>query len=74
MLMADSLYIANGEQETDSSSFQLPSVERNEDIHFSNTDLMNQCIARVGHKAETVYNMLIVARMIQQVLKPKIKF
>ena len=72
--MADSLYIANGEQETDSSSFQLPPVERNEDIHFSNTDLMNQCIARVGHKAETVYNMLIVARMIQQVLKPKIKF
>ena len=32
---------------------------------------MNQCIAWVGHKAE-VYNVLIVARTISQVLKPKI--
>ena len=38
MLMAESLNVANGEQETDSSSFQLPPVERNEDILFSNPD------------------------------------
>ena len=38
MLMAESLNVANGEQETDSSSFQLPPVERNEDIHFTNID------------------------------------
>ena len=38
MLMAESLNVAHGEQETDSSSFQLPPVERNEDIFFSNTD------------------------------------
>ena len=38
MLMAESLNVAHGEQETDSSSFQLPPVERNEDILFSNID------------------------------------
>ena len=38
MLMAESLNVANGEEETDSSSFHLPPVERNEDILFSNSD------------------------------------
>ena len=38
MLMAESLNVANGEQTTDSSSFQLLPVERNENILFSNTD------------------------------------
>ena len=64
MVMAESLNVANGEQETDSSSFQLPPVKRNEDILFSGTDFDKQCIVRVGHKAEKVYNMLIVTRTI----------
>ena len=38
MLMAESLNVANGEQEADSNSFQLPPVERNEDILLSNPD------------------------------------
>ena len=38
MLMAESLAVANGEQETDLSNFQLPPVERNEDILSSNPD------------------------------------
>ena len=38
ILIAKSLNVANGQQETDSSSFQLPPVERNEDILFSNID------------------------------------
>ena len=38
MLMAESLNVANGEHENDSSSFQLPPVERNEDILLSNID------------------------------------
>ena len=38
MLMAESLNVANDEQETDSSCFQLPPVERNEDILLSNID------------------------------------
>ena len=38
MLMAESLNVANGEQETDSSRFHLPLVERNEDSLFRNPD------------------------------------
>ena len=38
ILIAKSLNVANGQQETDSSSFQLPPVERNEEILFSNID------------------------------------
>ena len=38
MLMAESLNVANGEHENDSSSFQLPPVERNEYTLFRNTD------------------------------------
>ena len=38
MLMAESLNVANGEQETDSSRFQLPLVERNEVSLFRNPD------------------------------------
>ena len=38
MLLAESLNVANGEQEADSNSFQLPPVERNEDILSSNPD------------------------------------
>ena len=38
MLMAESLNVANGEQETDSSRFHLPLVERNEDSLFKNPD------------------------------------
>ena len=65
MLMAESLNVANDEQETDSSCFQLPPVERNEDIVLLvMLIVMNQCIVRVGHKAE-VYNMLIVAGTIE---------
>ena len=64
MVMAESLNVANGEQETDLSSFQLPPVKRNEDILFSDTDFDKQCIVRVSHKAEKVYNMLIVTRTI----------
>ena len=36
--MAESFNVANGQQETDSSSFQLPPVEKDEEILFSNTD------------------------------------
>ena len=38
MLMAESLNVANGQEETDSSSFQLPPAEKDEEILFSNTD------------------------------------
>ena len=38
MLIAESLNVANGEQETDSCSFQLPQVETNEHILLNNTD------------------------------------
>ena len=38
MLIAESLNVANGEQETDSCSFQLPPVETNEHILLNDTD------------------------------------
>ena len=48
MLMAGSLNVVNGDQETYSSSFQLPPVEKNEDILFNNIDFYEPiyCMSR----------------------------